>query len=292
MPTYQQEAARLTQLGQRMTHGPSRVDAVTLADKDQEMWATVHGHHIDPETGLVEDWRLTMAAPAAISGSIVDVVEGLIRSHDTPPEPCVEPEAMAGHLSNFSVEKRGDVWTGCFSIETDVGPIRVCASADDGMIRQIVRTRVAQRAPMEASAGGFDFFKMIGDVTRKIARARILSRVARAFNDISKNPVISQLTGLAKFVPILGPAVSTAEQGGHLAMTHARALRARATARRIRQQTTAARPAARTVPVANRTLAGQVFGQVFGEMPKNRSTAANPRQQLAVQMARRMFNGS
>jgi len=277
MPTYEQEAKRLSQLGQRMTHGPSRVDRVTLNDEGSEIWATVHGHHIDPETGLAENWRLTMAGPAAISGAIVDVVEGCIRSHDMASTPSVEPEAMAGHLTDFAVAKNGNVWTGAFSIQTDLGPIRVCASADDEMIRQIVRHRTAQRAPMQASAGGFNFFKMVSDVTQKIARARILSRVARAFNDIAKNPVISQLTGLAKFVPILGPAINTAEQGGHQVNRAIRRTRQTAQRRLAAVRSMAPRPAARLVA---------------SPTPPAASGNDSARQQLAVRMARRMFNGS
>jgi len=275
MPTYKQEEERLTQLGQRMTHGPSRVDRVTLADADDEIWATIHGHQIDPETGLVENWRTTLAGPAAISGSIVEVVEGFIRSNDAPTTPACEPAAMAGHLSNFKIAKTGSVWTGCFSIDTDLGPIRVVASADDDMIRQIVRHRTAREMPVEAAAGGFNFFKAIGSVAKSIARARILKRIAKAFNDVAKNPIISQLSGLAKFVPILGPAIQATEQGGHAVKS---VMRAAAAAKKKRSGTAAMRQ--RLVP--QRTTQRQP--------PAAAGAAMTARQRLAIQMARRLFN--
>ncbi len=93
-------------------------------------------------------------------------------------------------------------------VETPAGPIYFCASASIRMIERGIRRAMQKMAKEGQPVQTGSFLSGISSIARKIARARVLSRVLDAAKEVTRDPIIARAVGLTTLaVPGLGTAV-------------------------------------------------------------------------------------
>lgn len=117
-------------------------------------------------------------------------------------------------LSNHSLrvtQQSGGHWTGTVVMHTSLGDITLCATVSPEVIQALAAKVQVMHARMhgeEAAAG--NIFGSIANLARKIARGRLMQRLASSMRAIARNPLIAKAVGIATSVIPGAAAIRTA----------------------------------------------------------------------------------
>lgn len=109
----------------------------------------------------------------------------------------------------FTHRRDGTV-VACTTVQTNGGPITLCASANEATVRRVF-DELGQRGYVlpQGQVGGI--FDDIGKVVKKLAKAKLLQKVAKIYREVARNPILSAAVDLV-------PGVATARHAGEAAI--------------------------------------------------------------------------
>jgi len=106
--------------------------------------------------------------------------------------PTLPPDMRISRLPNGK-------WIGYVRFtRADGSPLTIVATSDERAIRREVAQQLMGQG---VNVGAWSGFKKLKSMARKIARARVIKKMAGAIQDVAKSPLLAKAVGLAAFVP-------------------------------------------------------------------------------------------
>lgn len=137
-------------------------------------------------------------------------------SQESNPRPRRVEERGRLHRHTFSIQRRPDgLWTACVCIPTNVGPIYLCATADEHAVAQALQGELAAVSGGRSWAGDEGFIAACGQIAEARATDRLGGAVRSFFNDPGAAAIFQHAV---PFIPVVGPAASLAFQGTRAAL--------------------------------------------------------------------------
>jgi len=207
----------------RRGRGPNQVLLSVVAVQEGEQFVTSIAastpfitHHV---AGLKQQLRRMIAlfSRGADEAAARGTDEGQ-RSMDTAIFGCEafgEDEGLLKRvLSKHSLrvtQQPGGHWTGTVVMHTSLGDVTLCATVSPEVIQALAAKVQIMHARMhgeEAAAG--NIFGSIANLAKKIARGRLMQRLAASVRAIARNPLIAKAVGIATSIIPGAAAIRTA----------------------------------------------------------------------------------